>query len=251
MSLVQFQSMPQKSRKETIIVPFFRFGGMTRILVVDDEQDLCEILRFNLSGEGFEVSTANSAEEALETLRVAGPFALILLDVMMDRMSGIEMARQLREQGDETPIIFLTALDAHDDQLAGFDAGCDDYITKPFAFDTVLARVKAVLKRTLPRDRQAADALALDAEHGCVLLNGEPVGLTRREYLVLSLLMQNVGTYFSREEILARVWPNDTYVNDRSVDVHITRLRKKLGSEGGRIVNKTGYGYAIEERTKN
>ena len=218
---------------------------MVKILVVDDEQDLCEILQFNLSGEGFGVSTANSAEEALEALAEEGPFDLILLDVMMDCMSGVEMARHLRAQGDETPIIFLTALDAHDDQLTGFDAGGDDYITKPFSFDTVLARVKAVLKRTRPRDSRPVGALVLDDEHGCVRLNGMPVQLTRREYLILSLLMQNVGTFFSRAEMLDRVWPDDTYVNDRSVDVHIARLRKKLGTEGGRIVNKTGYGYAF------
>ena len=198
---------------------------MIRILVVDDEQDLCEILRFNLSGEGFEVTTANSAEEAMERLREEGPYALILLDVMMDRMSGTEMARLLRAQGDETPIIFLTALDAHDDQIEGFEAGGDDYITKPFAFDTVLARVRAVLKRTQPRSVQSFGALAIDADRGQVLLNGEPVGLTRREYLILSLLAQHVGNYLSREEILSRVWPNDTFVNDRSVDVHIARLR--------------------------
>ena len=219
---------------------------MIRILVVDDEQDLCEILRFNLSGEGFEVTTANSAEEALERLRGEGPYALILLDVMMDRMSGTEMARLLRAQGDETPIIFLTALDAHDDQIEGFEAGGDDYITKPFAFDTVLARVRAVLKRTQPRSVQSFGALAIDADRGQVLLNGEPVGLTRREYLILSLLAQHAGDYLSREEILSRVWPNDTYVNDRSVDVHIARLRKKLGPECGRIVNKTGFGYMLK-----
>ncbi|MBP5542200.1 MAG: response regulator transcription factor [Bacteroidales bacterium] len=219
---------------------------MIRILVVDDEQDLCEILRFNLSGEGFEVTTANSAEEAMERLREEGPYALILLDVMMDRMSGTEMARLLRAQGDETPIIFLTALDAHDDQIEGFEAGGDDYITKPFAFDTVLARVRAVLKRTQPRLVQSFGALAIDADRGQVLLNGEPVGLTRREYLILSLLAQHAGNYLSREEILNRVWPNDTYVNDRSVDVHIARLRKKLGPEGGRIVNKTGFGYTLK-----
>ena len=219
---------------------------MIRILVVDDEQDLCEILRFNLSGEGFEVTTANSAEEAMERLREEGPYALILLDVMMDRMSGTEMARLLRAQGDETPIIFLTALDAHDDQIEGFEAGGDDYITKPFAFDTVLARVRAVLKRTQPRSVQSFGALAIDADRGQVLLNGEPVGLTRREYLILSLLAQHVGNYLSREEILSRVWPNDTFVNDRSVDVHIARLHKKLGPEGGRIVNKTGFGYTLK-----
>ncbi len=222
---------------------------MTKILVVDDEQDLCEILRFNLTGEGFAVDTANSAEEALEVMdrdeHRAEPFALILLDVMMERMSGIEMAHLLRQRGDETPIIFLTALDAHDDQLAGFEAGGDDYITKPFSFDTVLARVKAVLKRTHPQVQLQFGTLTLDTSHGRALLAGEPVELTRREFMVLHLLAQHAGEYHSREEIMHRVWPNDAYVGDRSVDVHIARLRKKLGVEGSRIVNKTGYGYAL------
>ena len=229
---------------------------MTKILVVDDEQDLCEILRFDLSGEGFAVVTANSAEEALEVMEQDDhrrePFALVLLDVMMDRMSGIEMAHHLREAGNEVPIIFLTALDSHDDQIAGFDAGGDDYITKPFSFDTVLAHVKAVLKRTHPAALHHFGTLVLDEDHGRVLLAGEPVELTRRESMLLHLLAQHTGEYLSRESIMHLVWPNDACVGDRTVDVHIARLRKKLGDEGSRIVNKTGYGYALMngERTE-
>ena len=204
---------------------------MTRILVVDDEEDLREILRFNLEAEGFEVVTAASAEEALAGFKsqVSG-FSLILLDVMMDKMSGFEMAQKMREAGDNTPIIFLTARDAHDDQLQGFGVGADDYITKPFSFDTVLARVKAVLRRSSSSSLSSSTSLT---------------SLTRREHLILDLFRQQPGRFFTREEILAAVWPDDTLVGERSVDVHIARLRKKLGAEGQRIVNKTGFGYGL------
>jgi two-component system alkaline phosphatase synthesis response regulator PhoP len=203
-----------------------------RILVVDDEQDLCEILRFNLETEGFSVDTANSAEEAMSFLRdsLSKHYNLILLDVMMERMSGFEMARQMRASGDNTPIIFLTALGEHDDQLQGFAAGADDYIAKPFAFDAVLARVKAVLRRS--------NQNALGNHY-------TPNTLTKREQLIFDLFQQNPGRFFTREEILESVWPDGTLVGERSVDVHIARLRKKMGAEGSRIINKTGYGYGL------
>ena len=200
---------------------------MAKILIVDDEQDLCEILSFNLQSEGYETDSAPSAEEALALLDAGRRYDLLLLDVMMDRMSGYDLAALLRSRGDNTPIIFLTARDAHDDQIQGFAAGADDYITKPFAFDTVLARVRAVLRRS------AASAPA------------EPDCLTKREHLILDLFRQHPGRYFTREEILAAVWPGDALVGERSVDVHIARLRKKLGTEGSRIVNKTGFGYGL------
>ena len=204
---------------------------MTRILVVDDEEDLREILRFNLEAEGFEVETAASAEEVLSTFHFPlSTFHLVLLDVMMDKMSGFEMAQRMREAGDNTPIIFLTARDAHDDQLQGFGVGADDYITKPFSFDTVLARVKAVLRRSSSSSLSSSTSLT---------------SLTRREHLILDLFRQQPGRFFTREEILKAVWPDDAFVGERSVDVHIARLRKKLGSEGQRIVNKTGFGYGL------
>ena len=204
---------------------------MQRILVVDDEEDLREILRFNLEAEGFEVETAASAEEALDKFSILNSqFSIILLDVMMDKMSGFEMAQRMREAGDNTPIIFLTARDAHDDQLQGFGVGADDYITKPFAFDTVLARVKAVLRRSSSSSLSSSTSLT---------------SLTRREHLILDLFRQHPGRFFTREEILKAVWPDDAFVGERSVDVHIARLRKKLGSEGQRIVNKTGFGYGL------
>ena len=197
---------------------------MSRILVVDDEEDLRDILRFNLEGEGFTVSTSSSAEEALETLSTTS-CSLIILDVMMDGISGIDMACLLRSRGDLTPIIFLTALGDHDNQLRGFLAGADDYVAKPFAFDTLLARIHAVLRRSSP-----------PAVHNA---------LTRREQLILNLLSSQPGRFFSRGEILQTIWPDDVLVGERSVDVHIARLRKKLGSDGARIINKTGFGYGL------
>lgn len=216
---------------------------MSRILVVDDEQDLCEILRFNLEAEGFEVDTAFSAEEALPLLKIQNskfknpPYDLLILDVMMGGMSGVELARTLRGHGDQTPVIFLTALGGHDDQLRGFDAGADDYIAKPFAFDTVLARIRAVLRRTAANPSPTSSTSLTSPT--------SPTSLTRREYLILKLFEEHPGRYFTREEILAAVWPGDTLVGERSVDVHIARLRKKLGSDGTRIVNKTGFGYGL------
>ena len=208
-------------------------ADMTRILVVDDEEDLREILRFNLESEGFEVEAAASAEEALSFFDTQSSiFNLILLDVMMDRMSGFDMAQRLREQGDQTPIIFLTARDTHDDQLMGFGVGADDYITKPFSFDTVLARVRAVLRRSRPIQNNPESPEVINT-------------LTKREHLILSLFQEHPGHFFSREEILTAVWPGDTFVGERSVDVHIARLRKKLGPDGQRIVNKTGFGYGL------
>ena len=199
---------------------------MQHLLIVDDEEDICEILRFNLETEGYAVDTALSAEEAL-ALMAGSTYDLLLLDVMMERMSGFEMAEHLRQQGDRTPIIFLTALGGHDDQLHGFSVGADDYIAKPFSFDTVLARVRAVLRRTAPSAPTALNSL------------------TKREHLILQLFSQHPGRYFSREEILEAVWPDDALVGERSVDVHIARLRKKLGPDGNRIVNKTGFGYGL------
>lgn len=230
-----------------------------RILVVDDEVDLCEILRFNLEAEGFEVDTAPSAEEARRLLSSA--HCLILLDVMLEHTSGFDLARRLRAEGNEVPIIFLTALTSESDQLKGFGLGADDYITKPFSFKTVLARVQAVLKRTQsvsaeprqegsPSQRQLTfQGLTLDMENALATLNGAPLSLTRKEFDILALLLSKPGRFFSREEILSRVWGDETFVSDRSVDVHITRLRKKIGTMASRIVSRTSYGYHFD--TKN
>lgn len=223
-----------------------------RILVVDDEPDLCEILCFNLESEGFETERAYSAEAALALMGQGQRFDLILLDVMMEQVSGYDMARQLRERGDNTPIIFLTARDAEVDQLEGFSAGADDYITKPFSFPTVLARIRAVLKRTASPEGQPENeqvihcgSIEVDLQRKAVSVDGQPIALTRKEFLILVLLMQHPGEHFHRQQIIEKVWDDDAYVGDRSVDVHIARLRKKLGRFADSIVNHSGFGYTF------
>lgn len=222
---------------------------MSRILVVDDEQDICDILRFNLEGAGFDVATCNSAEEALTLLTSGLSFDLILLDVMMDAMSGFEMAKQLREGGDTTPIIFLTALVGDDNQLEGFSSGADDYIYKPFSAATVLARVNAVLRRTAAVSSSAiieVDGLRLVPTEESVYQDGVRLPLTKKEYLILLLLLRNRGQHLSREQIMADVWGDEVCVGDRSVDVHIARLRRKLGHLGARLANRSGFGYIFQ-----
>ena len=221
-----------------------------KILVVDDEADLREILQFNLESEGYIVDTAESAEQALRIL--TPEHGLILLDVMMDGMSGFKMAEKLRKDlHNETPIIFLTAKDTENDMLTGFNLGGDDYISKPFSIKEVAARVKAILKRAGNAPVATPPVIqigAINIELGTksVTINGQSLPLTKKEFEILSLMAQNPGRIFSREDILNRVWQNDGYVLERTVDVHITRLRKKLGEYGKIIVNRSGYGYCIE-----
>lgn len=221
-----------------------------KLLVVDDEEDLCEILRFNLEAEGFAVDTAHSAEEAMKVL---GPeHKLILLDVMLVHASGFDLARRLRREGNEVPVIFLTALSSEGDQLKGFDLGADDYITKPFSFPTVLARIQAVLKRSYPNEEEPQSlsfgGLALDLAGAHALLDDQPLPLTRKEFDILALLLGHPGRYFTREDIISNVWSDDTFIGNRSVDVHIARLRKKLGTLGDRLSNRTGFGYYFDEK---
>lgn len=222
-----------------------------KILVVDDEEDLCEILQFNLESEGFAVDIANSAEEALKIL--TDEHELILLDVMMEGMSGFKMAEKVRKEMHlSTPIIFLTAKDTENDMLTGFSIGGDDYISKPFSIKEVTARVKAVLKRTgnkdIPEKRKIIEIgeLMIDLTAKNVLVNGQPVQLTKKEFEILSMMAKSPNRIFSREDILGKVWQEDGYVLERTVDVHITRLRKKLGDFGKHIANRSGYGYCIE-----
>lgn len=222
-----------------------------KILIVDDEEDLCEILGFNLESEGFVVETAHSAEEALKLLNEEHD--LILLDVMMEGMSGFKMAEKVRkERSLRTPIIFLTAKDTENDMLTGFSLGGDDYISKPFSIKEVCARVKAVLKRTgnseLPEKKKLIECgeLIIDKIGKNVLLNGQAIPLTKKEFEILSMMAQAPNRIFSREDFLDKVWQEDGYVLERTVDVHITRLRKKLGKFGKHIANRSGYGYCLE-----
>lgn len=223
-----------------------------RILVVDDEEDLCEILKFNLENEGYEVDTAHSAEEALRT--DLGNYHLILLDVMMGEISGFKMARMLKKEKKtaDIPIIFITAKDTENDTMTGFNLGADDYISKPFSLREVIARVKAVLRRTAADSAGASartiayESLVIDAGRKKASVDGKETPLTKKEFEILSLLLQNKGRVFSREEILDRVWTDEVYVLDRTVDVNITRLRKKIGKYGKNIVTRLGYGYCFE-----
>lgn len=216
-----------------------------RILVVDDEQDICEILSFNLENTGYGVDVAYSAEEALQKL--SSEHALILLDVMMGGMSGYRMAEKLRKGGNGVPIIFLTAKDTENDMLTGFSAGGDDYISKPFSFHEVLARIKAVLRRSGESGgkdpRIEIGGLVIDPLTKELTLDGAVAPLTKTEFEILSLLAYNPGRVFSREEIIDRIWKDTPYITERTVDVHITRLRKKMGTRGAWITSRAGYGY--------
>lgn len=223
-----------------------------RILVVDDEEDLCEILKFNLENEGYEVDTANSAEEALK-MNISS-YHLLLLDVMMGEISGFKMANILKKDKKtaQIPIIFITAKDTENDTVTGFNLGADDYISKPFSLREVIARVKAVLRRTATSDMEKVpeqlsyQSLVIDITKKKVSIDGEEVPLTKKEFEILFLLLQNKGRVFSREDILSRIWSDEVYVLDRTIDVNITRLRKKIGIYGKRIVTRLGYGYCFE-----
>lgn len=222
-----------------------------RILVVDDEEDLCEILKFNLEMEEYTVDTAYSAEEALK-LDIT-QYNLLLLDVMMGEISGFKMARMLKANKDtaEIPIIFITAKDTENDTITGFNLGADDYISKPFSLREVIMRVKAVLRRTAgvqikEEEQLQYKGLVINIPQKKVTIDGEETSLTKKEFEILLLLLQNQGRVFSREDILAKVWNDEVYVLDRTIDVNITRLRKKIGSYGKYIVTRLGYGYCFE-----
>lgn len=222
-----------------------------RILITDDEEDLCEILKFNLETEGYIVDTAHSAEEAL--MLDLTSYNLILLDVMMGEISGFKMATMIRknETTKHIPIIFLTARDSENDKLTGFNIGGDDYISKPFSIREVQARVKALLRRTMPEVKEETEELRYETLHidmrrkKCYIDNNE-IALTKKEFEILRLLLENQGQVFSREEILSQVWSDEVYVLDRTIDVNITRLRKKIGNYGKYIVTRLGYGYCFE-----
>ena len=249
-----------------------------RILIVDDEEDICMILSYSLQKAGYETLVAHSAEEALTILSPIAnnpsPISLILLDIMMDGMSGLEMAKKLRSDIGRShgelldaslldigtpPIIFLTALSDEDTVLQGFKLGADDYISKPFRIAEVLARVAAVLRRTEARKRQGDEAIRQEGENCIVFegivvnkadmslkVDGEAVVMTRKEIELLCYLLTHRGQILSREHLLKNVWDSNGFVLERTVDVHITHLRKKLGQYGKRIVTKSGYGYLFE-----
>ena len=223
-----------------------------RILVVDDEQDLLEILKFNLETEGHEVATASSAEEALQ-MDIAS-FDLLLLDVMMGGMSGFAMARKLKDNPTtaNVPIIFLTARDTENDTVTGFNLGADDYISKPFSLREVMVRVRAVLRRTANNVEEGEpqvlsyQGIVMNLDKKTVSIEGEDVPFTKTEFELLHLLLNERGRVFSRQELIERIWPKDVLVLDRTVDVNITRLRKKIGPFAKCIVTRLGFGYYFD-----
>lgn len=238
-----------------------------RILVVDDEEDLCEILKFNLETEGYAVTTASSAEEALTLLfgndtengggradTTTPPFDLLLLDVMMGGMSGFSMAKKLKGNAatHDIPIIFLTARDTENDTVTGFNLGADDYIPKPFSIREVIVRIRAVLRRmnntstTAVNNIMTYQGLELNLDKKSVSIDGEDIPFTKTEFEILHLLLDERGRVFSRQELIDRIWPKDVLVLDRTVDVNITRLRKKIGRFSKCIVTRLGFGYYFD-----
>ncbi|MBR2035415.1 MAG: response regulator transcription factor [Prevotella sp.] len=227
--------------------------NQVRILVVDDEQDLCEILKFNLEIEGYNVDTANSAEEALGL--DLSCYNLLLLDVMMGEMSGFALTRQLKadEKTQHTPVIFLTARDTENDMLTGFNIGADDYISKPFSIREVMVRVRAVLRRTVTVSIQddaqptlSYEGLKLNLNKKTVSVDGVDIPFTKTEFELLHTLLEERGRVFSRQELINKVWPSDVLVLDRTVDVNITRMRKKIGRFSKYIVTRQGFGYFFD-----
>ena len=222
-----------------------------KILVVDDEDTICEVIKLNLELEGFTVDTANSAEEVLT--KELTDYRLFILDVMMGEMSGFELASHIRQNpgAKNIPIIICTAKDREEDLIDGFNRGIDDYIRKPFSMRELVLRVKSVLRRTettLGNDNTISYGdLVLNIERKQCHISGEEVALTKKEFEILRLLLSNRGKIFSREEILDSVWEDDVLVIDRTIDVNINRLRKKIGNYGNDIITKQGFGYGFKE----
>ncbi|MCM1110688.1 MAG: response regulator transcription factor [Clostridium sp.] len=231
-----------------------------KILVIDDEESLCEILKFNLEKDGYEVDTANSAEEAL-TMNL-GAYSLFIVDIMMETLSGFDFANRIRNNAEteDTPIIFCSALNGEDDTVMGLNIGADDYITKPFVIGEVLARVRAVLRRSQAQRHVAAPApksiyepaieyrnLKIDPNEKMCYLNNVPLSLTRTEMDILQFLLTHRNKIYSREEIIHNVWANEVVVTNRTIDTNIARLRKKIGEYSDNIVTRLGFGYGFME----
>lgn len=232
-----------------------------RILVIDDEEAVCEILKFNLEKEGYEVDCAYSAEEALD-MDLSG-YSLFMVDIMMDQLSGYDFARRVRSvtETEFTPILFCSALSNEDSVVKGLNIGADDYVTKPFVIGEVLARVRAILRRSgqathrMPAVNERADyesdvifrTLRIDRNDKTVYLDGEELPLTRTEYDILLFFLIHRNRIYSREEIINQVWGDDVVVTNRTIDTNITRLRKKIGQYSNNLVTRQGFGYGFKE----
>lgn len=226
-----------------------------RILVVDDEETLCETLAFNLESEGYAVETADSAEDALT--RNLADYDLVLLDIMMGDISGVQLARIMKSNPSTAavPIIFCTARDSEEDMVGGLDLGADDYITKPYSLKTVLARVRAVLRRSktgkepdaAPTESVSYKGLTLSATTRTCMVDGVEVKMPKKEFEILFKILSNKGHVYSRTDLLNEIWPDEVVVLDRVIDVNITRIRQKIGVYGKNIITRSGYGYGFIE----
>ncbi len=224
------------------------------ILIVDDEPDLCEILSYNLRNAGYDTIVAHSG---IEALGLDYKYVdLVLLDVMMPEMSGVEVARNLRTRHDalSVPIIFLSALDSEQDKLDGFDAGADDYISKPFSVKELMARIKAVLSRSAKGHQLAVvtcGQMIINHNDKSLVINGKLVNLSRLEFDILWLLMTHSSHVFSREDLMHAAWPSGVVVSARTVDVNITRIRKKIEPYSQCLCTRHGYGYYFTNEDEN
>lgn len=240
----------------------------TRLLLIDDEESICEILKYNLRKEGYEVDTAYSAEEALE--KDLTVYDLFLVDIMMENLSGFDFAKRVRNNGltESAPIIFCSALSGEDDTVMGLNIGADDYITKPFKMSEVIARVNAVLRRMQMARKAAAAAgtttetdsdqhlesrvtyqgLCIDPNEKVAYLDNERIPLTKTEFEILYFFLTHRNRIYSRQEIIRRVWADDVVVTARTIDTNITRLRKKIGAYGNNMETRQGFGYGFKEK---
>lgn len=231
-----------------------------KILLIDDEESVCEILKYNLEKEGYEVDTAYSAEEALEL--ELKQYDLFLVDIMMGDMSGFDFAKRIRNVSatQNTPIIFCSALNEEDEKVMGLNIGADDYVTKPFSIGEVLARVRVVLRRASSQAQATYNLAENDYEHDLTFktlridrnekisyMDGEPLPLTRTEFEILEFFLTHRNRIYSRQEIISNVWGGDVVVTNRTIDTNITRLRKKLGEYSNNIVTRQGFGYGFKE----
>lgn len=233
-----------------------------KILVVDDEESLCDILKFNLEKEGYSVDCAYSAVDALEMDLTQ--YQLFIVDIMMERLSGYDFVQRLRATSatEQLPIIFCSALNGEDDKVTGLNIGGDDYITKPFVIHEVLARVRAVLRRSkdfMPKAfREGNDlstylpdvtyrSIRIDQNEKECYIDEKAVPLTRTEFELMLFFLTHRNRIYSREEIISSVWSSDVFVSNRTIDTNITRLRKKLGEYGNNIITRLGFGYGFKE----
>lgn len=225
--------------------------GRYRILVIDDEEDLCEVIRFALETEGYSVDVVYSAEEALQ--KTISDYNLLLVDIMLGEMSGYRMAHIIRNNPKTAtiPIIFISAKDSENDRLTAFNVGADDYITKPFSLREMLARIKVIISRLelqkmMTVQMLSCDKLKMNLAKKQVLLEEKEIQFTKKEFEILKLFLENKNHLFSREELLKRIWPDEAFVLSRTIDVNITRIRRKIGPYEKNIVTKLGLGYYFE-----